>query len=86
MYSVAISDIVKNQSDKKISKSAKAEIIKAINNKLVNDPMVFSKPLQYNFVGLRSFRVGDYRVIIKVNEESKTIEIYDIGHRKDIYN
>jgi mRNA interferase RelE/StbE len=30
-------------------------------------------------------RVGDYRVILDINEKEKTIEVLKIGHRKNIY-
>ena len=30
-------------------------------------------------------RVGDYRVIADINQDSKRIEITEIGHRKNVY-
>lgn len=33
--------------------------------------------------GLRSYRVGDYRVIFRLTE--KEIKVYIIGHRSDVY-
>lgn len=30
-------------------------------------------------------RVGDYRVVYEVNEKDKTVLLYRIRHRKDIY-
>jgi mRNA interferase RelE/StbE len=30
-------------------------------------------------------RVGDYRVIMDINEKNKTISILKVGHRKNIY-
>ena len=37
-----------------------------------------------NIDGYR-LRVGDYRVLYTVNEKERILEVYAIGHRKDIY-
>ncbi len=30
-------------------------------------------------------RQGDYRIVYSVNDELKTINVWDIGHRREIY-
>jgi len=47
------------------------------------DPFRFLKPL----IQIEGFklRVGDYRVIIDVQEKIKILHILKIGHRKNIY-
>ena len=35
--------------------------------------------------GFRSYRIKRYRIIYKISEELNTIEVYYIGHRRDIY-
>jgi mRNA interferase RelE/StbE len=35
--------------------------------------------------GYRSYRARRYRIIYRVNEEESCIEIYHIGHRRDVY-
>ena len=37
--------------------------------------------------GLEAFRlrVGDYRVIYKINDIEKTVAVLQIGHRSDVY-
>lgn len=30
-------------------------------------------------------RQGDYRIVYSVNDEMKTINVWDIGHRREIY-
>jgi len=45
----------------------------------------------YHFVeklvgeGAWKMRVGDYRVILDINEPGKKIEVLELGHRKNIY-
>lgn len=31
-------------------------------------------------------RIGDYRVVYEIDGEKKTVEIFDIGHRRYIYH
>ena len=62
------------------------EIIrKAIEKKLTVDPISFGKPLRYGLKGYRRLRVGEYRVIYKVDEDRVIVIVVDIDHRKDIY-
>ena len=63
--------------------SAKNRIKKAIEDKLTHNPIEFGKPLRYSLKGCRRLRVGDFRVIYKIEQE--TVLIVKIGHRKEIY-
>ncbi|MBT4135592.1 type II toxin-antitoxin system RelE/ParE family toxin [archaeon] len=47
------------------------------------DPFRFLEPL----VGIKGFklRVGDYRIIIDVENEIKILQVLEVGHRKNIY-
>lgn len=68
-----------------ISKANRKQIRKAIEKKLGTNPIEFGKPLQYSLKGLRRLRVGDYRVIFKIEEEEDIVLIVKIGHRRDVY-
>ena len=41
--------------------------------------------LQFELIGFRSIKVKRYRIIYKVNEEGSLIDVYYVGHRRDIY-
>jgi len=43
------------------------------------------KLLEKELSGYLSFRAKRYRIIYKLKEDTKTIEIHYIGHRRDIY-
>jgi mRNA interferase RelE/StbE len=60
-------------------------IRKAIERKLTVDPENFGKPLRYSLKGYRRLRVGDYRVVYKVDKDKVIVIVVDIDHRKDIY-
>ncbi|PIT92480.1 MAG: type II toxin-antitoxin system RelE/ParE family toxin [Candidatus Harrisonbacteria bacterium CG10_big_fil_rev_8_21_14_0_10_42_17] len=61
----------------------KRKIKKAIEEKLTVKPEVFGKPLRKSLKGYRKLRVGDYRVIFRI--EKRTVKIFVIQHRKEIY-
>ena len=35
--------------------------------------------------GYRSYHVRRYRIIYRVNEEDSCLEVYHVGHRRDVY-
>ena len=43
------------------------------------------KPLRADLAGKWSLRIGDYRIIYMVNEDAKTIILFDAEHRKKVY-
>lgn len=67
----------------KKDKPLRERVIKSIE-KLKENPYV-GKPLSYDLAGLRSLRVGKYRIIYKIDEENKIIYLISIGHRVKIY-
>lgn len=70
---------------KHISAADKKTIQQAIEKKITTHPIEFGKPLRYSLKGARRLRVGDYRVIYVI-ENTQTVVITKIGHRKDIYD
>lgn len=59
------------------------KIKSAIEEKLLNNPEVFGKPLRKSLRGFRSLRVGDYRVIYLIKKDIVLIVI--IKHRSSVY-
>lgn len=66
-----------------ISALWKKEIKRAIEIKLIISPEVFGVPLRNTLRGYRKLRVGDYRIIFRV--ESEIVKIFVIGHRSNVY-
>jgi mRNA interferase RelE/StbE len=65
--------------------SVKAMIKKAIEERLMNDPVGYGKPLRYSLKGHRRIRVSDYRVVYRIEPSKYTVVIVAISHRKDVY-
>ncbi|MFH1832011.1 MAG: type II toxin-antitoxin system RelE/ParE family toxin [bacterium] len=52
-----------------IPKTVQKQIRWAIEERLMVDSVGFGKPLQYSLKGPRRLRVGDYRVIYKIEKK-----------------
>ena len=61
----------------------RAQIEKAINNRLAVAPLDFGKPLRHNLIGMRSLRVGDWRIGYYIKGETVVIEHIEL--RRDAY-
>lgn len=72
---------------KKMDKHQSLLIMGWIQKNLVNctDPRQHGKGLTANQSGKWRYRIGDYRLIADINDETVTILMLEIGHRKDIY-
>ena len=66
-----------------LSKEWRGKIKNAIEIKLVPHPEVFGIPLRNTLKGYRKLRAGDYRIIFRI--ESKTVLIFVISHRSNVY-
>ena len=58
--------------------------IKSVLKTLCNTPYL-GKALQGELGNLRSLKMKRYRAIYQVNDKNRTIIIYAIGHRREIY-
>lgn len=77
--------IYSDDSEKQLKKFDKPikEFIEKKLKKLAENPLI-GKPLRYDLKDCFSLRVGKFRVIYKIHEN--TINITEISHRKDIYS
>ncbi len=66
-----------------INTTIKAKIKNAIERRLMVDPIKYGDPLRKTLKGYRKVRVGDYRIVYKI--EGEYIYILGIRHRKEIY-
>jgi mRNA interferase RelE/StbE len=76
-------DAIKNL--KKIPNPFLKLIKRVILEKLEVNPFFYGKPLKYSLHGIRSIRVGDYRILYKIDEITKHVIIFKIDHRKEVY-
>ena len=67
----------------KISGLYKNRIKQAIETKLVSEPDLYGKPLRKSLRGYFKLRVGDYRIIFRI--ENAKVKIFAIAHRRIVY-
>jgi mRNA interferase RelE/StbE len=72
---------------KKMDRTIAAFILSFIEEKLLNceNPRLYGKALQGNLQDKWRYRVGDYRILAKIEDAVVVITIVEVGHRKDIY-
>ena len=52
---------------------------------MADDPRDYGVALTGNLSGLWRYRVGDYRVICKIHDDTICVLVLDVGHRRDVY-
>ena len=70
---------------KSLPKSIQKTLGIAMKDRIEIDPVSFGKPLRYSLKGHRRLRVGDYRIVYRINETKKIVTIVAVDHRKDVY-
>ena len=70
----------------KLDGSVKKLIKKAIEEKLMSDPLTFGLPLRANLANLFKLRVGPYRIIYQIMKAEVIVLVIAVGHRRDVYD
>lgn len=73
---------------RKLGHIAQKRIIKFLKEKIAtaNDPRMLGKALSGHLNGLWRYRVGDYRIISKIEDATFIVLVIKVGHRKEIYD
>lgn len=82
-YSIQYSEYFDPKELRSITEGDRKKIKAAIEEKLKTHPETFGKPLRRSLKGYRRLRVGEYRVIFGI--ENNTVKIFAIGHRSTVY-
>jgi mRNA interferase RelE/StbE len=83
MYEIVYHGEVVSKDLPKIDRHWKGLIRIAIEAKLATKPQVYGKPLRSSLKNYRKLRVGDYRVIFRM--EANMVKIFAILHRSKVY-
>lgn len=82
-FSVVYHEAVVKHDIPRLSAAIRRQIQSAIELKLTTHPEHFGKPLRRSLKGYRKLRVGDYRVIFRI--EGRDVKIFVIQHRSVVY-
>lgn len=83
MFKLAYHPLVVKDDIPRLSGEWKQKIQVAIEQRLGTNPDFYGKPLRRSLKGYRKLRVGDYRVVFRI--EKTTVKILIIQHRSVVY-
>lgn len=72
---------------RKLDSSIQKEILSYLRFRIMesNNPRLFGQSLAGNKAGLWRYRVGNYRIICKIEDDTLIVFVIGVGHRKEIY-
>lgn len=71
----------------KIDKHSQQQIVKYLRSRIKTeyDPRRFGKALSAGKTGLWCYRVGDYRILCKIEDEELIVLVVAVGHQRNVY-
>jgi mRNA-degrading endonuclease RelE of RelBE toxin-antitoxin system len=60
-------------------------IVEFVYGSMAEDPKRVGKPLRFELVGRWSAHRGSYRVIYRIDDESRVVTVEVVAHRSDAY-
>lgn len=84
-YTISLSRRARRNINEHLPLEVAVAAMATIEGPLAANPHRVGKPLDEPFDGYRSARRGTYRIIYRINEEKRTVEIHSIRHRRDSY-
>jgi mRNA interferase RelE/StbE len=72
---------------RKLDRQTQQDILRYLRERIAgaSDPRQFGKPLRMNLAGLWRYRVGDYRLICRIEEHRLVVLVLKVGHRREVY-
>ena len=83
MWQVEIHPLVWEEDLSRLDAQARVRITKAIRRKLTTHPTEFGKPLSGPLHGYWRLRVGEYRVIYRIEHSRLIVVVVKVGMRRD---
>jgi len=70
---------------KTLDKQIQKRILAYIRERTADNPRYFGKALSYDKVGLWRYRVGDCRIICRLDDFQLIVLVLAVAHRKEVY-
>ena len=84
-WTIEWDDFAKKQL-KKLDRPVQKRILDYLDEKVVSSPQAFGRELIGNKASLWRYRIEDYRVICRIENQKLVILVLAVGHRKEIYD
>lgn len=70
----------------RLDPAVRVRILKTLKRSIATgDPRGTANALAGEWTGFWRYRVGDYRVIVRIEDETVTVFVIEVGHRREIY-
>ncbi|TAN63619.1 MAG: type II toxin-antitoxin system RelE/ParE family toxin [Magnetospirillum sp.] len=71
----------------RLDRTVQSTLLRYLRERIATDedPRRFGKGLSAEMAGLWRYRVGDYRLICSIEDETITVLVLAVGHRRTIY-
>lgn len=72
---------------KKLDRKTAARILRTLETRIATlaDPRTSGAPLKGEHDGYWRWRVGDYRIVARIEDERVTIIVVRVAHRREVY-
>lgn len=72
---------------RKLGPEIQQQILRYVRERIAGtkDPRQLGKPLRRNLAGLWRYRVGDYRLICRLEDDRLIVLVLQLGHRREVH-
>jgi mRNA interferase RelE/StbE len=72
---------------RKLPPQIRARIVSKLESDALGDdgPRAFGEAMIGDWTGFWRYRVGDYRIICRIEDEVVTVFVIEVGHRREVY-
>lgn len=71
----------------KLGSADRARVLHFLNDRIrpLDDPRLIGKALQGEYAGMWRYRVGDIRIIVRLEYDILVVLVLELGNRRDVY-
>ena len=72
----------------KLDGAVRRRILKYLRQRIATDadPKRFGRTLRWSHSGLWRYRVGDYRIVCRIEQARGVVKILRVAHRREVYD
>ena len=70
---------------KALDRTVAARIVRTLEERPATDPRALGGALVGDHAGLWRWRIGDYRVVARIEDERVTVLVVRVAHRREVY-
>lgn len=84
-YRLVVARSAARQIAEGLPEAVAAAVMNFITGDLLDEPRRVGKPLGQDLAGMFAARRGEYRVAYGIDDETQTVTVLDVDHRRDVY-